>query len=376
MATKRDYYEILGVSRNASVEEIKKSYRKLALQYHPDRNPGNKESEEKFKEAAEAYAVLTDSEKRAQYDQFGHSLGGRGFQGFEGFENAFQGFGDVFGDIFEDFFGVGSGGSRGGRRSRPRRGSDLEMKLELELKDVLKGREEALKIPRRETCGSCQGSGAAPGAKKTTCADCGGHGEVRVTQGFFTMRRSCPRCGGAGEKIDKLCAQCGGEGRSEQIRKINLKIPAGVDTGARLKISGEGEAGERGGPRGDLYIYIEIKNHPQFERRESDLFCEMLIPYTVAVLGGEITVPTLESETTLKIPAGTASGKILKIKGEGLPHLRAPAERGDEYVRVEIEVPKKITDAERKLLQEYAKSRGEKAQWRKKNLFEQLKDSL
>jgi molecular chaperone DnaJ len=374
MSEKRDYYEVLGVSRNAGLDEIKKAYRKLALQYHPDRNPGNKHAEEKFKEAAEAYAVLSDSEKRAQYDQFGHSLGGRGFQGFEGFEESFTGFADIFGDLFEDFFGVGT--RRGGRGTRARRGSDLEMLFEVSLEDVMTGREAALEIPRRETCGECRGSGAEPGSKKVSCPQCQGRGEIRMSQGFFTLRRTCPRCQGEGEKIEKPCHQCRGQGRVEKMRKLNVKIPPGVDTGARLKLTGEGEAGERGGGRGDLYVDIKVKPHPLFERRQSDLYCEITIPYTVAVLGGGVSVPTLKGETGLKIPEGTPSGKIFQLKGEGLPWLGDPHRRGDEFVRVEIDVPEKLTEAERKLLMEYAKLRSEKAEPKKKNIFEQIKDSF
>ncbi len=368
MATKRDYYEILGVSRHASLEEIKKVYRKLALQHHPDRNPGDKQSEEKFKEAAEAYAVLSDSEKRAQYDQFGHSLGGRGFEGFSGFEQSFSGFSDIFGDLFEDFFGVGGGRSRrGGPQSR--RGSDLEFRAEVALEEVLTGKEMTLEIPRLESCGECNGSGAEPGSKKTTCPQCGGRGEIRISQGFFTLRRTCPRCDGEGEKIEKPCHQCRGRGRLEKVRKLNVKIPPGVDNDSHLKLAGEGEAGGKGGGRGDLYIIIQVKSHAFFERREEDIFCQMTIPYTVAVLGGEISVPTLEGKTDLKIQAGIASGKMIKIKGQGIPSLHQAGHRGDEYVRVDVDVPTKLTDEERKLLEQFARLRGESAQIKKKGLF-------
>ncbi len=264
MATKRDYYEILGVPRNASAEEIKKNYRKLALQYHPDRNPGDKPSEEKFKEAAEAYAILSDSEKRAQYDQFGHSMGGRGFQGFEGFESSFGSFGDIFGDLFEDFFG---GGSSRSRRTRARQGADLEMGFEISLEEVLKGKESSIEIPRRETCNECNGSRMASGSKKKVCPDCGGAGEIRVSQGFFSMRRTCSTCRGEGEKIEKPCPACHGEGRVKKNRKMNVKVPAGIENGSRLRVLGEGEAGEHGGPRGDLYIHVTVKEHSVFERR-------------------------------------------------------------------------------------------------------------
>ncbi|MBN1688804.1 MAG: molecular chaperone DnaJ [Candidatus Omnitrophica bacterium] len=369
---KRDYYEVLGVSRTVNGDEIKKIYRKVALQYHPDRNPGNKEAEEKFKEAAEAYAVLSDPEKRAQYDQFGHSLGGRGFQGFEGFEDSFRVFGDIFGDLFEDFFG----GPRTGARQRARRGADLELTIEITLEEVLSGKESELDIPRRETCAECQGSGIAPGSKKLTCTDCHGRGEVRMSQGFFTLRRTCPTCGGSGERIEKKCHRCLGVGRVKKARKLNLKIPPGIESGSRLRISGEGEAGERGGPRGDLYVHVIVKAHKIFERRGTDLVCECLVPFSVAVLGGDLMVPTLDGEAKLKVAAGTPSGKVLKVKGAGLPMLRHPTGRGDQYVRIEIEVPTKLDAEQKKLLQEFAKRRSEKVQIKKQNIFDRFKESL
>ena len=374
MATskKRDYYEVLNVGRGSSADEVKKAYRKLALQYHPDRNPGDKVAEEKFKEAAEAYAVLSDQEKRAQYDQFGHSLGGRGFQGFEGFEDNFRGFGDVFGDLFEDFFGT----PRTGRGTRVRRGSDLEISVEIKMEDVLEGVSKELEIPRREKCADCEGSGAAPGSKKKVCKDCDGRGEVRVSQGFFTLRRSCPTCYGEGEKIEKPCTRCSGQGRVQKKRKIHIKIPAGIESEMRLKVSGEGEAGERGGPRGDLYVFVIVKEHETFERRGRDIVCEVLVPFTIAALGGEVSVPTLQSKTNLKIPAGTPAGKIFKLKELGFPDLSGRPITGDQYVRIEIEVPSKLSASERKLLQEFAKSRGEKAQIKKKGLFDHLKDTF
>ncbi|MBI3307522.1 MAG: molecular chaperone DnaJ [Candidatus Omnitrophica bacterium] len=375
MAThKRDYYEILSVTRTASGEEIKKSYRKLALQYHPDRNPGDKKAEDSFKEAAEAYAVLSDPEKRAQYDQFGHSLGGRGFEGFEGFAENFSGFGDIFGDLFEDFFGGSSARGRGG--VRPRRGADLQVTLEITLEDVLAGYETKIELSRRETCGECKGSRAEPGSKKTSCTDCGGRGEVRVSQGFFTLRRTCPRCRGEGERIEKPCHRCKGEGLVREKRSLKIKIPPGIDEASRLRLTGEGESGESGGPRGDLYVNVDIKSHSIFERRGNEIYCEMLIPFTLAVLGGEIPIPTLDGKESLKIPAGTPAGKVFQIKGKGLPALERPSVRGDELIRVDIEIPAKLSETERKLLQEFAKTRGEKVQTKKKGLFEQFKESL
>jgi len=359
--SKRDYYEVLNVDRNADAEAIKKNYRKLAMQYHPDRNPGDKASEEKFKEAAEAYAVLSDSDKRARYDQFGHNMGGAGFSGFEGFQDAFGGFSDIFGDLFEDFFG----GSTGRRRGRGQRGSDLEYTVELELAEVLTGKTFDLEIPRKETCGECQGTGAEKGSKKKTCTDCGGRGEVRVSQGFFTLRRTCPRCHGEGESIEKPCQTCRGEGRTRKIRKLQVKIPAGIEHGSRLRVTGEGEAGQGGAARGDLYIQVLIKKSRTFERQGHDIYCEVLIPYTVAVLGGKVEVPTLTGKTALSITGGTPAGKVLKIKGEGVPAFGMEDRRGDEYVKVNIEIPTKLGKLERELLEKFAAERKEEIQIKK-----------
>lgn len=371
MQTKRDYYEVLGVSRGASAEEIKKAYRKLALKYHPDRNQGNKEAEEKFKEAAEAYAVLSDAEKRAQYDQFGHSLGGGGFPGFQGFEDAFRGFGDIFGDLFDDFFGSGTRGRTGARR-----GSDLEVSIEITLEEAAKGKEVTLEVPRRETCGSCDGTGAARGTKKSVCPECRGTGELRITQGFFSLRRTCPRCLGEGERVDKPCPDCRGRGRVERRRKLNVKVPAGMDTDSRLKMTGEGEAGERGGPRGSLYVRVIVKPHPVLERHGSDLYCEMLVPFSIAALGGEAEIPTLDGRVKLRIPPGTPSGKIFRLREKGMPSLEGGG-RGDELVRVEIEVPTRLTEKERALLQEWAHERKDStATPKKKGLFDRFKDSF
>lgn len=374
MAAKRDYYEVLGVARTATADEIKKSYRKVAMKYHPDRNPGDTEAENKFKEASEAYAVLSDKEKRAQYDQFGHSLGGQGFQGFDGFADNFGGFGDIFGDLFEDFFGGGRSG-QGGRRGR--RGADLQVQVEVTLEEVLSGKEFKLDIPRHESCESCEGSGAAKGTQAQNCTTCGGNGEVRVSQGFFTLRRTCPACQGKGVRIEKPCENCHGEGRIKKARKLNIKVPAGIQDGSRLKVTGEGEAGEQGAPRGDLYVLIGVKSHDFFERRDQDLFCELLIPFTTAALGGEIKCATLSGETSLDIPAGTQAGKILKIKGQGLGHLQNPSIRGDQYVRIEIDVPKKLTAEQKKLLEQFAASRGEEAPARKKKpLIDRIRESF
>ncbi len=349
MQMKRDYYEVLGVTRTATAEEIKKAYRKLALNYHPDRNPGSKETEEKFKEAAEAYAILSDPEKRAQYDQFGHSLGGSGFSGFQGFEDSFRGFGDIFGDLFDDFFGTGGRGRAGAHR-----GSDLEVSVEITLEEAAHGREVSIEIPRHEACSACEGSGAARGSKKTECPECRGAGEIRVTQGFFSLRRTCPRCQGEGQRIEKPCPDCRGQGRVPKRRKLNVKIPAGIDTDSRLKVTGEGEAATRGGARGNLYVHIIVKTHSILERHGNDLYCEMLLPFSVAALGGEAEFSTLEGKAKVRIPPGTPSGKVFRLKEKGMPRLGGSG-RGDQLVRIEIEVPAKLTDKERALLEEWSR---------------------
>jgi len=366
---KRDYYEVIGVSKGASEDDIKKAYRKLALKYHPDRNPGDKAAEDKFKEAAEAYAILSDKEKRAQYDQFGHSLGGQGFQGFQGFQGNFEGFNDVFGDLFEDFFGGGSSRSRGGSR-RGRRGSDLEYRVSVSFEEAAFGKEMNVEIPRMETCPHCTGSGAEPGSSKKTCPDCRGTGEVRITQGFFSIRQTCPKCRGEGERIEKACRECRGAGRMQHTRKLNLKIPAGIDSGSRLKLSGEGEAGQRGGERGNLYILIEVRPHDIFERDANDVLCEARVTMAQAALGTEIEAPTLEGKVKLKIPAGTQPGKILRIKGKGFPDVRGGS-KGDQLVKITVEIPERLSGQEQKLLEEFAKVRGEAA---KKSLFSKWKE--
>lgn len=362
---KRDYYEVLGVNRSASADEIKKQYRKVAMQYHPDRNPGDKSAEEKFKEAAEAYAVLSDGSKRAQYDQFGHSMGGRGGFGGGGFSSDFSGFGDIFEDVFEGFFG-GGGGSRS--RNRAARGSDLEYQFEMTLEETLKPKKVELKIPRLEECSECSGSGAAAGSKKVTCSDCRGSGRIRVSQGFFNMQTTCPRCQGAGSIIEKPCGVCSGVGRLRQTRKLEVKVPAGMDHGSRLKVSGEGEAGVNGGPRGDLYFQVLLRKHDLFERDHEDIHFQWSIPYTVAVLGGTVSVPTLEENYDLKVPSGTAPGKALKIENCGIPFVRSPDRRGDLYVHIQIEIPSKLSKREKELLEELAKERGERAK-PKKGIF-------
>ncbi len=364
MADKRDYYEVLGVARTANAEEIKKSYRKVAMQYHPDRNPGDHAAEEKFKEAAEAYAVLSDPGKRSQYDQFGHSMGNRGGFG-GGFSGDFGDMGDIFEDVFEGFFG--GGGSRR-NPNRAQNGSDLEYKIEMTLEELLIPKKIDLKIPRLENCTECSETGAAAGSKKVTCLDCRGSGRIRVSQGFFNMQTTCPRCRGGGSIIEKPCGSCSGAGRVRDTRKLEVKIPAGMDHGSRLKVTGEGEAGVNGGPRGDLYVQVLLKKHDLFERNHEDIHCEWSIPYTAAVLGGVVSVPTLEKERELKIPEGTVPGRALKVEGAGIPFVRSPEKRGDLYVHVQIEVPSKVSKREKELLEELAKERGEKVK-SKKGLF-------
>lgn len=349
--SKRDYYEVLGVSRGASDNEIKKAYRKLAMQYHPDKNPDNKEAEAKFKEASEAYAVLSDQTKRQKYDQFGHQAfeGGAGgfdfnnFQGFEGFE-------DIFGDIFSSFFG----GSRGGGRSMGQPGNDLRYDLEITFEEAAFGTEKEIELRRRRTCKECHGSGAEKGSQAKTCSDCNGAGQVRVQQGFFAISRTCPTCSGMGQTIDKPCKICRGSGLDLVKGKLKVTIPPGIDTGQRLKLSNEGESGLKGGPDGDLYVVVMIRPHQVFKRHDSDVLCEMPVTYTTAVLGGELEVPTLEGKVKLKIPAGTPSGKIFRMRNKGIQIL-GTNRRGDQHVKVSVHIPKKVSDKHTKILEELKK---------------------
>ncbi|MCL4476113.1 MAG: molecular chaperone DnaJ [Nitrospirae bacterium] len=357
----RDYYEILGVPRNATEAELKKAFRTLALKYHPDRNTGSKESEEKFKEINEAYSVLSDSEKRAHYDRFGSAEGaGAGFGAFTG-----AGFGDIFEDIFGDFFGFS-----GQRRTRPARGNDLRYDLEITLEESAFGAEKQIEVPRWETCSMCNGSGSKPGKGPVTCSHCKGTGHVRFQQGFFSVSRSCGACHGTGKIITDPCTACKGNGKVKNVRSILVKVPAGVDSGSRLRMSGEGEPGAHGGPPGDLYIIIDIKEHVVFMRRGNDIYCAMSITFPQAVLGAEMEVPTLEGTANLKIPPGTPSGKAFHMKGKGIPRLGGHG-KGDEVVVVNIEVPKHITPRQRELLEEFAQINGEKAS---RTFKEKLKD--
>lgn len=357
----KDYYEMLGVPRNATEAELKKAFRTLALKYHPDRNTGSRESEEKFKEINEAYSVLSDPEKRSNYDRFGRAEGaGAGFGAFTG-----AGFGDIFEDIFGDFFGFS-----GQRRARPAKGNDLRYDLDITIEESAFGTEKQIEVPRWETCSTCAGSGSKPGKGPVTCSSCSGSGHVRFQQGFFSVSKTCGTCNGTGRIITDPCSACKGNGKVKKVRSILVKVPPGVDSGSRLRMSGEGEPGILGGPPGDLYVIIDLQEHPVFLRRANDIYCAMSISFPQAVLGAEIEVPTLEGTANLRIPPGTQSGKAFHMKGKGIPRLGGHG-RGDEVVVVNIEVPKHISPRQRELLEEFAQINGNKTP---KTFKEKLKD--
>ncbi|HQS57558.1 MAG: molecular chaperone DnaJ [Gallionellales bacterium 35-53-114] len=342
--SKKDYYEVLGVNKDATAEEIKKAYRKLAMKFHPDRNPDNPKAEEQFKEAKEAYETLSDDQQRAAYDQYGHagtdgSRGGGG-HGAGGFD-----FGDIFGDIF--------GGAGRGGRSQAQRGADLRYNMEITLEEAARGATKQVRIPTLDECDTCHGSGAKPGTTPTTCQTCGGHGQVRMQQGFFSIQQTCPRCHGSGKSISSPCGTCSGSGRVKHHKTLEIKIPAGIGDGMRLRHSGHGEAGSNGAPPGDLYVEIHIKPHSVFQRDGDDLHCEMPISFTTAALGGEIEIPTLDGSARIKIPAETQSGKIFRLRGKGIKGMRTNA-HGDLNCHVVIETPVKLTDRQKELLQEFA----------------------
>jgi molecular chaperone DnaJ len=349
-SVKRDYYEILGVQRGASDQEIKSAYRKLALQYHPDRNPNNPDAEEKFKECSEAYAILADSEKRGLYDRFGHAGVGTAASGGAGFDaTVFQDFHDIFGEFFGfgDLFGAG----RTSRRTRAQRGADLREDITIEFEEAVFGTEKKITYRKHELCETCKGSGSAQGKAPTTCRTCGGRGQVRYQQGFFSIARTCPACQGAGSVISDPCTKCKGEGRVVQQKTIDAKVPAGVEDGTRIRFTGVGEAGVHGGPAGDLYVVLSVKEHPFFERQGNDLYCSIPVSVTQAALGAEIQVPTLEGEQMLKIPEGTQSGATLKLRNKGVPVLNGHG-KGDLFVEVRVHTPTKLSKRQRELLQE------------------------
>lgn len=363
MVNKRDYYEILGVSRQATDAELKSAYRKLALQFHPDRNPGNREAEEKFREAAEAYEVLRDPRKRKIYDQYGHQgLEGNGFSGFGGFEDIFS----SFSDIFEDFFGFGS--RQRSRRSRAQRGNDLRYDLNLSFMDAAFGTETEIDLEKSVTCTVCEGSGCEPGTSLETCGHCGGRGQVTRTQGFFSVSTTCPACNGHGQTIPNPCGKCHGRGQVMVNKKVMLKIPAGVDTGSRLRLTGEGEAGSFGGPPGDLYVFIHVEPHDFFVRDDINVVCTIPISFVQAALGDTVMVPTLTDEKELVIPKGTQPGTLFRFRGEGIPSLRSNR-RGDQVIQVDIKTPTNLNKKQEALLKEFAKIEAGKISNKLKNIL-------
>ncbi len=367
--SKRDYYEVLQIARNASEQEIKRAYRKQAVKYHPDKNAGNKAAEENFKEAAEAYSVLGDAQKRAQYDRFGHSaVGGQG--GINIDPSSFSDFGDIFGD----FFGFGDlFGSASQRRSSSQRGSHLRYDLRISFNDAVFGLQTKIKVPRMDTCQDCSGSGATRGSSPVVCSTCEGHGQVRYQQGFFSISKTCHHCQGSGKIIKNHCKECRGSGRVQSERVLEIKIPAGVDNGSKLRISGEGEAGSQGGPSGDLYVVLSVGEHEIFERREQNVYCSIPIGFPQAALGAKITVPTLEGKELILIPEGTQSGSIFRLKGKGIPKVNGRG-RGDQYVSVNVITPKKLSPEQRKLLEQLSQISPAENKPLEKKLYDKVKD--
>jgi molecular chaperone DnaJ len=371
---KRDYYQVLEVERSASVEEVKRAYRKLAVKFHPDKNPDDPHAEEKFKELGEAYDVLMDGDKRAAYDRFGHAAfeQGGGFRG--GFHDPFDIFREVFGgggiggNIFETFFGgiAGHGEDR-------QRGADLRYDMQITLEEAAFGTEKEIEVRKLDVCDKCKGNGAEGGSRTINCPVCGGRGQVISSRGFFQVSQTCPRCRGVGQIVEKPCRQCDGEGRIERSSRIKLKIPAGITDGSRLRSSRNGEAGIRGGPQGDLYVVVHIQEHPIFHREEDNLYCEVPIPFSVATLGGEVPVPTLEGKATLKVPAGTQSSQVFKLRDKGIVHVNG-RERGDLLVRVLVEVPTRLNAEQRAKLQEFSELCGEENTPLRKSFFERAKE--
>lgn len=370
---KRDYYEVLAVARDASPEAIKKSYKKIAMECHPDRNPGDKAAEDRFKEAAEAYDVLRDKDKRERYDRFGHEgLRGASQRDFTSFESIFEAFGDIFGGAaggaFEQFFGFGAR-----QRAGPRPGASLKVELELEFMEAARGSEKTVEIRRQEPCETCKGSGAKAGTKSAPCKLCGGRGEIAQTQGFFSIRTTCPRCGGQGQTIENPCRDCDGTGTQPKRREIKIRIPAGVEDGTRMRVSGEGEAGGMGGPRGDLYVFLSVQPHDFFERHGDDLLCEVPITFPQAALGAAVQVPTLEGRENLEVPPGTQSGTVFRMKAHGFPDVRGYG-RGDELVRVVVETPKSLSKRQEELLRELSTLDEKEVSGRRKSFLEKIKE--
>lgn len=366
---KRDYYEILGVSRDVSAAELKKAYRRVAMKHHPDRNPGDKSAEEKFKEANEAYEILSDAQKRAAYDQYGHA--GVDAQSGMGGGAGYGNFSDIFGDVFGDIFGAAGG--RGGRGGASR-GSDLRYTLELSLEEAVKGTTVQIKVPTLVSCKVCEGSGAKAGSKPVTCTTCGGHGQVRMQQGFFSVQQTCPSCHGRGTVISDPCKSCHGQGRVEETKTLSVKVPSGVDTGDRIRLSGEGEAGAGGGPTGDLYVQVSVRKHEIFQREGNDLYCEVPVDFVDAALGGELEVPTLDGRVKLKVPPETQTGKLFKLRGKGVTPVRGGA-AGDLLCRVVVETPVDLTAKQKELLREFqATMHGGKNSPRQRSWFDGMKN--
>jgi molecular chaperone DnaJ len=368
---KRDYYEVLSVQREATFEEIKRSYRKLAVKFHPDKNPDDPHSEEKFKEIGEAYDVLMDEEKRAAYDRYGHGAFAQGGVGRGGFHDPFDIFREVFGGgggIFETFFG-----GTAARAEDRQRGSDLRYDLQITLEEAAAGVEKEIEVRKLDACEKCEGTGAEPGSRVVNCPACGGRGQVISSRGFFQVSQTCPRCRGAGKIIDKPCRTCEGEGRLEKATRIKLQIPPGISTGSRLRSSRNGEAGIRGGPQGDLYVVVHVKEHSIFQREEDNLYCEVPIPFTLAGLGGDVDVPTLEGKANVKVPAGTQSGQVFRLRGKGILNVNG-RDRGDLMARLIVEVPSHLNSEQRQKLEEFASLCGEENAPMRKSFFDRAKE--
>ena len=376
---KRDFYEVLGVPKNAGDDEIKKAYRKLAMKFHPDRNQGEKaaEAEAKFKEVKEAYEILSEPEKRSAYDQYGHAGVDPNMRGAAGAGGGFGGFGDAFGDIFSDIFGGAAGGRRGGAGGRQVfRGNDLSYAMEISLEEAANGKDAQIRIPSWDTCDTCGGSGAKPGTSVDTCSTCHGSGSVQMRQGFFSVQQTCPTCRGMGKIIPDPCTSCHGQGKIKRNKTLEVKVPAGIDDGMRIRSAGNGEPGQNGGPSGDLFIEIRIKKHDIFERDGDDLHCQVPVQMTTAALGGEINVPTLTGKATIEIPEGTQTGKIFRLRGRGIKGVRS-AVAGDLYCHIQVETPVKLTEHQRKLLKELDESftkGGTKHSPNEKSWFEKAKE--